>query len=131
MALRVHPDREEPPRLPPRNRPPSCSARRPATPNWTGPPPAHRLRHLRLRQLRAPQRQVLRLPPRLRARARRAHAEELLLPPPPDPGNDSGGFLNEPDSWLTRVGDGCCGLFGHGAGHSAGGSAPPSERQGT
>ena len=31
----------------------------------------------------------------------------------------------------TRVGDGCCGLFGHGAAPSAGGSAPPSEQQGT
>ena len=31
----------------------------------------------------------------------------------------------------TRVGDGCCGLFGQSAGHSAGGSAPPSEQQGT
>ena len=31
----------------------------------------------------------------------------------------------------TRVGDGYCGLFGHGAAPSAGGSAPRSEPQGT
>ena len=55
-------------------------------------------------------------------------AEELLLPPPSDPGNDSG--IRETSLILgsTKVGNGCCGLYGHGADNYADASAPQLAR---